>query len=395
MPDRRIELSEYGASLPLRLDRRDLRLLENVPRDRLWAIPTTERGWYTLHATSWVGTVDLGTVRVRMVPKVDDLRNVLMMFASVAGLADWSSRSTDFSRADLVEGIAELVLRVIDQATRRGLIHGYQTREDRLPILRGRLLVSEMASRPWDVWPAPCRYDDFTADVPENRILLAAVGVIRRWSLPPEVRRLCADLVTRFDEVSERAAPLLEAELIEESPLNEHYLPALALSAIVLEGTGLAHTAGDIEGMAFLIDMNKLYERWIGAELTTRLWPTFQVAEQEWVALSRRPTVSMQPDLLFRAGRKLALVGDVKYKLSGSGFARNPDYYQLLAYATALQLRRGILIYCQADDAPQRQIQVVGGGQDLLCYPLGLGGEWSEVSLRLDALANTIAKLSE
>ncbi len=287
------------------------------------------------------------------------------------------------------------MLRVIDQATRRGLIHGYQTREDRLPILRGRLLVSEMASRPWDVWPAPCRYDDFTADVPENRILLAAVGVIRRWSLPPEVRRLCADLVTRFDEVSERAAPLLEAELIEESPLNEHYLPALALSAIVLEGTGLAHTAGDIEGMAFLIDMNKLYERWIGAELTTRLWPTFQVAEQEWVALSRRPTVSMQPDLLFRAGRKLALVGDVKYKLSGSGFARNPDYYQLLAYATALQLRRGILIYCQADDAPQRQIQVVGGGQDLLCYPLGLGGEWSEVSLRLDALANTIAKLSE
>lgn len=87
-----------------------------------------------------------------------------------------------------------------------------------------------------------------------------------------------------------------------------------------------------------------LSQQWIGAERSARLWTTLQVVEREWVALGRRPTVSMQPDLLFRAGSNSDLAGDVKYKLTGSGFARNPDSHQLLACATALQVRRGILI---------------------------------------------------
>ncbi|WP_136709610.1 hypothetical protein [Agromyces sp. H66] len=392
---RTVSLAEYGASPPVQLGGRDLTLLENVPQDRLWVVPTTEPGWFTVRASSWVGTVDLDTIRVRIVPKVDDLQNVLMMFAAVAGLADWSSRAADYASADLVEGTAELVLREIDQATRRGLIHGYQTREDRQPVLRGRLLMSELVARPWDSWPAPCRYDEFTANVPENRVLRAAVKVIRQWSVPPDVRRLSADLMVRFEEVSDSDLPLLEAEFIRAGPLNEHYKSALALAAIVIEGVGLAHRPGDFEATSFLVDMNKLYERWIGAELAARLHPALQVVEQEGIALSQRPTVSMQPDLLFRTRGRDVLVGDVKYKLTGSGIAHNPDYYQLLAYATALGLPRGILVYCKADGAPPRQVTVIGGGQELVCYPLGLGGDWSDVRLRLDSLATYAAALTD
>lgn len=394
MTRKSLTLAEYGTSSPVQLDARDLRVLQDVTPERLSATPIVEPGWFTLRASSWVGTIDLETVRVRVVPKVDDLRNVLMMFASVSGLADWSARTADYAEADLVEGVAELVLRVIDQATRRGLIHGYRTREDRLPVVRGRLLISEIAARPWDTWPAPCRYDDYTADVPENRVLLAAVKVIRQWSVPPEVRRLSSNLVTRFEEVSVSPLPLTEANLINEGPLNEHYLPALRLAALVIEGAGLRHDAGELAATSFLVDMNKLYERWIGAELTSRLWPRTQVLEQEPVALSVRPKVSMQPDLVFRERGNDVLVGDVKYKLTGSGFARNADYYQLLAYTTALSLPRGILIYCQADSAPGRRVTVIGGGQELVCFPLGLGGEWSEVSCRLDQLAAEIRQLS-
>lgn len=389
-----VALAEYGVSRPVQLGVRDLQLLDGLSPDRLEANPTTAPGWFTLRASSWVGTVNLDSLRVRIAPKVDDLENVLMMFASVAGLAGWSPRLSDYAQADLVEGIAELVLRVIDQATRRGLIHGYQTREDRLAVLRGRLLVAELVARPWEIWPTPCRHDEFTADVPENRVLLAAVKVIRGWSLPPEVRRLGTDLATRFEEVSDSQVPLLEVALVRESPLNEHYRPALALAAILLEGAGLAHTAGTEHGSSFLIDMNSLYERWIGAELVARLWPEVLVAEQESVPLSRHPTVWMKPDLLFRTAGRPVLVGDVKYKLTGSGIGRTPDYYQLLAYATALELTQGVLVYCQADGAPPRSLTVIGGGQNLVCYPLGLAGSWSEVGQRLDDLAHEVKRLS-
>lgn len=389
-----VEISEYSTSPPVPLTQADLALLMAVPPERLQVLPTTQSGWFTLRSSSYVGTVNLDSVRVRIHPKVEDLRNVLMMFATAAGIADWSERASDYASHDLVEGIADLVLRTIDQATRRGLIHGYQTREDRLPTLRGRILVTELAARPWDQWPAPCRYDDFTADVPENRVLLAAVVAVRRWTLEPEVRRLATELEGRFVEVAPTEIALLEAELIGRSPLNEHYQPALALARTVLEGLGVAHAEGTLDAVAFLVDMNRLFEAWIGAELTSRLWPRVQVSEQEEVALSKKPMVRMNPDLVFRSRGVVVLVGDVKYKLTGSGFARNPDYYQLLAYATATGVNSGILIYCQADEAPTRTITIENAGQRLTCHPLPLAGDWAQVSREVDRLAQTITTLA-
>jgi 5-methylcytosine-specific restriction enzyme subunit McrC len=84
----------------------------------------------------------------------------------------------------------------------------------------------------------------------------------------------------------------------------------------------------------------------------------------------------------------------VKYKLTATGIARNADYYQLLAYATALKLPRGILVYCQAAEALEREIVVNGGGQRLTVVPLGLGGTWEQIGVRLDRLARSVLALS-
>lgn len=390
-----VEIAEYATSPPVPLTQVDLALLQSIPRERLLAVPTTQSGWFTFRSSSYVGTVELGTVRIRINPKVDDLRNVLMMFAAAAGMADWSVSTSDYASDDLVEGVAELVLRTIDEATRRGLIHGYQTREERLTTLRGRVLVDELAARPWDQWPAPCRYDDFTADVSENRVLLAAVVALRRWALAPQVRRLAAELEARFDEVTPTDVPLLEVELIRNSPLNEHYQPALVIACLLLEGLGPSHAEGSLDAVSFLIDMNRLFEAWISAELSERLWPDVQVREQEGVALSKGPSVRMNPDLLFGAPGTVSLVGDVKYKLTSSGLARNADYYQLLAYATATNVDLGILIYCQAEEAPAKTITIEHGGQRLICHPLPLSGDWRQVSLQVDLLASKIRALTK
>lgn len=95
---------------------------------------------------------------------------------------------------------------------------------------------------------------------------------------------------------------------------------------------------------------------------------------------------------MIRAGRRNLLVGDVKYKLTGTGRARNPDYYQLHAYTTALGLSRGVLIYCQADDAPPRRTVIRGreGETTLTCYPLPLSGTRQDVEASLDTLADTL-----
>ena len=93
--------------------------------------------------------------------------------------------------------------------------------------------------------------------------------------------------------------------------------------------------------------------------------------------------MGMAPDLVFQRDGKPVFVADVKYKLTGSGLARTDDYYQLLAYTTAMGLGAGLLIYCRADEAPERVITVVRGGQRLHTRPVDLSGTPGDIDVAL------------
>jgi hypothetical protein len=97
------------------------------------------------------------------------------------------------------------------------------------------------------------------------------------------------------------------------------------------------------------------------------------------------------PDLAFRAGKRKVYVADAKYKLTGTGRARNADCYQLLAYTTAMNLPEGVLVYCQADGpVPPRAIEVRHTGRRLQTYALDLSGPPAAVTRSVDELARWI-----
>ena len=85
----------------------------------------------------------------------------------------------------------------------------------------------------------------------------------------------------------------------------------------------------------------------------------------------------IRPDLRFRHPRSgsVTYVGDIKYKLTADATARSADYYQLLAYTTALNLPEGVLIYCQADGGePAGEVTVRHAGKKLHVRALDLSG---------------------
>jgi 5-methylcytosine-specific restriction enzyme subunit McrC len=390
-----VRLREYETSpRPIPLDAAEIALLRALPRGRLEIGLSDEPGSYHLRASSWVGAVVLPRLTIQILPKVRDLRTVLVMLTSGTGLVDWGTDAAAYDRSDFVEGVADVLLRAVGAATRRGLVHGYRAVDERVPVIRGRLDVQQLAARPWDSWPVPCRFDDHTADIPENRVLLAAVRDVARWPVGPVLRRMAGELSQRLDAVAHTPDAVAEFDLIRRTPLNEHYQPALTLARLVLEGFGLAQAVGGLTAQSFLVDMNRLFEKWIGDELRARLHPTIKVVEQSAVPLSVTPRVTMNPDLVFRRDGEIVFVADVKYKLIGDGLARTSDYYQLLAYTTALRLPRGMLIYCRADRAPQRVITVVGGNQHLHTRPIDLGGPPESISAALDVIAESIKQLS-
>ena len=58
----------------------------------------------------------------------------------------------------------------------RGLLHGYRTEEEALHTVRGRIRFDEQMRRRSGVpLPVEVRYDEFTDDILENRLVKAAV----------------------------------------------------------------------------------------------------------------------------------------------------------------------------------------------------------------------------
>ena len=55
---------------------------------------------------------------------------------------------------------------------------------------------------------------------------------------------------------------------------------------------------------------------------------------------------------MWREGSKCLFVGDAKYKKIEIQHAPNSDLYQILAYATALDLPGGMLIYAKGEGEP-------------------------------------------
>ena len=171
-----------------------------------------------------------------------------------------------------------------------------------------------------------------------------------------------------------------------------------------------------------MLDMNELFERFVTERLRRALRGRLDVKGHHQDRLDKARSVTIKPDLLFSANRTPRFVADIKYKLTDDTAAgRNTDYYQLLAYTTALDLPEGVLIYCldanRTDDSDSdgasattsqressmptegtpdeslpglRSIRVRNVEKVLHTYALDLSGTAENVARNLDRLADWI-----
>ena len=79
------------------------------------------------------------------------------------------------AESDLPEALAHAFTRLASKATEPGLVQGYQTVDEALPVLRGRIRVRDQIARRYGIGlPLEVTYDDFTVDIAENQINMDA-----------------------------------------------------------------------------------------------------------------------------------------------------------------------------------------------------------------------------
>lgn len=340
--------------------------------------PEGAGGWRLL-AAGRVGAVRIGDLEVRVEPKTP-IASLLFLLGYAIDPGFRPEDVAGVGEEGLWPALAESLARQAERALRPGVLQGYVTLDEALPLVRGRMRVADqIARRPGVLLPLEVRYDDYAPDIAENQILRTALRrMLTVPDLRPTVRARLGHLDGRLDGVR---------VLISGSPLpvwrltrlNDRYAAALRLAEIVLRYQSAEPGRGGVTVAAFVVSMAKVFEDFVTAALREALAPYPGRTEAQYPGyLDDGRTVPIRPDVVVTDGRPLA-VFDAKYKLEdASSRYPNADVYQMLAYCAALGLRRGWLVYAQGTAArePVRvtntAIEVVRRHLDLTAPPVEL-----------------------
>jgi 5-methylcytosine-specific restriction enzyme subunit McrC len=355
---------------------------------RLVDVTLEPRGRWRLLPNGRVGAVAVDDLEVLVCPKAA-ISSLLFMLGYAADPGFRTSEIAGLATDDLWGAIAETLARLGERAVAAGVLQGYVTVDDALPLIRGRWRVADqIARRSGMPLPAEVRFDEFSPDIAENRILRTAVRrLLRLPRVPVGARRRLGHLDGRLDGVRVLApgAPLPEWT---PSRLNGRYHAALRLAETVLAWRAPQIDAGATPLASFVVAMAKVFEDFVTVALREALagYPG-QTRGQYPTRLDRGRLVPMRPDVVHvRHGHPVA-VFDAKYKLEGSsGRYPNADAYQMLAYCTALGLREGWLVYAQGSHGVRR-IEVRNTEVTIVEYPLDLATRPSGLIVQVEALA--------
>ncbi|MCW5831675.1 MAG: hypothetical protein KIS78_04380 [Labilithrix sp.] len=279
-------------------------------------------------------------------PKVP-IANLFRMLEYAYGLDSFRFLDGAFTCASLEEFYAflagELAARVL-RRVREGLHRAYGERDERLLFLRGRFDAAEQARHPWKP-ELRCRFDEHTLDTEDNRLVAWALYLAARTVMGPKETLA---LVVRAHRALQGSIPLVEARssaCVNRSydRLNADYAPMHALSAFVIDHSGPQHARGERHMLPFVVDMNRLFERFVSGVLTKRAGAERSVVAQERIQPAG-DTLAFVLDVLVRdaSGRPLRVV-DTKYKNTKT--PSNDDVTQVVAYATAVGATEAVLVY--------------------------------------------------
>lgn len=393
---KRIILREYERSEPLELPADLLRgLYLLAPGLRIE--PARESAYrFEITPDSHVGVIRIGDSQFDIRPKIPMDRFFFILSYGVDPSL-WREQHVLFDDDDTVlEAVAPAFCKLVARATYRGLLHGYRTEEQTLPLVRGQIRFAEQLRRHHGrMLPVELRFDEFTEDIVENRILLAALDRLRRLPLRSiQVQRGLNEIMSAFHGVSSTQFHPLEIPEITFTRLNKHYEPAVNLARLILKSASLEFGQGNVVGTSLLVDMNDLFEVFVHRALREEL----RLSESQFpraassLRLDTENRIRLKPDLSWWHGGRCCFVGDVKYKRVTAPGIRHPDLYQLLAYTVASNLPAGMLVYAAHEGEPARH-RTQHAGKTLFVEALDLTGSPEQILGAIRRIADRIRML--
>ena len=317
----------------------------------------------SLVAQNFVGVINLGRDQVEVLPKIEGeisqvRHNLAKMIAVVLDLDLYDDDSTKVDKYS--DSILEILIRLfcqkLWQCVRRGMVRRYETCEENLTMLRGRLSVADQIrhnlARPDRL---ACIFDEFSENNPLNQALKAALRVLSKVAKTQANQRNIAELVFCFQDVDDVAPAVIDWTKAGTNRLSLRYKPVLALARLFIEGKSPDIVSGTGDGFALLFDMNQLFESYVGA-VAKRVFSkegmsvTLQGPKRHLARLaSGNPVFELKPDIVASNAGEIAFIIDTKWKrLKEQSYREgvtSSDVYQMYAYSTQYASPEVFLLY--------------------------------------------------
>jgi 5-methylcytosine-specific restriction enzyme subunit McrC len=305
---------------------------------------------YRLRSKGWVGHIPVDGTVVVVRPKVP-IASIFRMLELAYKLKSFNileGETAVESLEEIYERIASILAKRVNDRFRHGLYRSYLERNNDLEYLRGRIDIRANIRNA--IITAPrlhCRYEELTADLEENALLLLAIYLasrvgLKRDDVKRQVRQAYRNLIGTVS-----LEPKIARDCIGRfyHRLNDDYRPMHMLCRFLIEQTGPGTNVGNYDFLPFSLDMPKLFEEFVGEWLNENLPEALRVDTQYHVQLNANEDLSFRIDLVLRnrrSGQAVAVI-DVKYKLADK--PSESDIQQVVAYAVELGVSRAHLVY--------------------------------------------------
>ena len=347
-----ITLKEYDKLPYARIGETGVRQLEKLTEDL--GIPLFHFSRTEAQARQYVGVIRVGQRTIQILPKIYDwdkenLGYLVFLLGYTRRLRLRQAGTVGY--AQLEGSFLEIWIRHFAIELRDLLRAQHKQRyvetEERLGFLRGKLLVErELAGTGVLTGRYACRYDLFTPDHLLNQALKFCNGLLLRQTRAAANRIILQENDALLSEVTHRSIRASDLDRIHLDRLDRGYEPILNLCRLLLEHSTLDLRAGRITQLAFVFDMNRLFEEFV-AEFLRRHIGRIKVRDQRWLAdvkyqhrLGRLfGEFNMEADLILTDDTGSRLLVDTKYKVLEAakrhGGLAQEDFYQMYAYGKA------------------------------------------------------------
>lgn len=185
---RHLTLREGGSSQLVELDDEvvDVLIAERAVTATRGAVP----GQWDIAPLTRVGVLRVGDLQVTVKPKVT-ISRLIFLLGFARDPSYWRDESVLLDgESDLVEALAHSFGRLARRALEQGVLKGYRTVDESSTVLRGRIREADQIRRRFGrTIPLEITYDEYTVDIAENQILLAAaLRLLKVPGLSREVR---------------------------------------------------------------------------------------------------------------------------------------------------------------------------------------------------------------